>query len=712
MDSTLAHKHIVLLGIGHTNAHIVRKWLMSPIPGADLTCVTNHYVATYSGMLPAMLAGQIDSQAMEIDLVKLCSIASARLIKSDVVGLDLAKRKVLFTTRPPIDFDVLSIGIGSVPEASHIEISSKNALKIKPMQSFVARLLQAIDRLPSSRNELRIAIIGGGAAGVEIAFCLPNLVRKHSKQTVKVEIVTRTSIMTDANARLAKLTQSQLHQKGIEITRGSVVSVDDQEIRLSDGRTKAADIVVVATGATAPTLLSDLGLPTDPRGFLRTTSTLQTLADPSVFAVGDSGSIESCPTAKAGVYAVRQGPVLWENIQRYLDNKPLRQFSPQRAFLRLLNTGDGRAIGSWHRLAFSGHWVKRLKDWIDESFMEKYRPSPMQDSDPMQCKGCGCKLPAAPLTEALQEDGETFVAEDAASISADGKLVASTDFFSCPFDDPYVSGRIAAIHSASDIVASGACVTNAIANVVVPEGAARSQQAWLRQFMAGAKLEFSKMSATVVGGHTIVGPRAEAGFTVIGETHDMGCNKNSLKAGDSLLLTKPLGTGVLMAAHMRGLCSAAAFDSLMQSMLTSQHEYVELIRKYAVQAVTDITGFGLVGHLLEMLDASRRTASIQLTRIPILSGAEELSRSGVQSSLLPDNLASAARAHAEEGVVSDSRFNLLFDPQTCGGLLISLPTPELELFSNAARAAGLSPPTAIGSISDADHSSKPLSIKQ
>ncbi len=134
-----------------------------------------------------------------------------------------------------------------------------------------------------------------------------------------------------------------------------------------------ADVVLWLTGPAAPPVLSRMGLPTDASGFLLTKDTLQSTSGASVFAVGDTGSIDGVPTPKAGVYAVRQGPVLWSNLQPMMSAAPLRPYAPQRTFLRLLNTGDGRAIGEWRGISFEGVWCRCLKDFIDRGFVGRYK---------------------------------------------------------------------------------------------------------------------------------------------------------------------------------------------------------------------------------------------------------------------------------------------------------------------------------------------------
>ncbi|MCA9127859.1 MAG: selenide, water dikinase SelD [Planctomycetales bacterium] len=711
MERPLGKQHIVLMGIGHTNAHVLRMWMMEPLHDVDLTCITDNFIATYSGMLPAMLAGQIDKPAMEIDLVRLASRAGARLLRAKVLGLDLAEQRILLQDRPAIAFDALSIGIGSVPTTSGVTLQSDHLVKIKPMQTFVQRIEQALDTLPATNAEhLKVAVIGSGAAGVEIAFCLPNFLSRIQDRQVRIEMITRSQqVLPDESPRMRRLVQRALARRNIPVVSATVQSVVDRQIQLDTGETRCADLIIWATGATAPPILKTLGMPVDERGFLLTEHTLKSICGAPVFAVGDSGSIDGDNLPKAGVYAVRQAPILWENLKRQLTGRELREYRPQRNFLKLLNVGDGTAIGDWHGFALHNVWMKKLKDSIDNSFVEKYRPKPMAVAADMQCRGCGCKLGATSLASAIQQSGGTPLTEDASPIPGTIELIASTDFFSCPLDDAFANGRVAALHAASDIVASGAKVTGALANVVVPDGDVQAQRAWLTEFLAGARLELAAVKASILGGHTIVGPRAEAGFTVFGQLlGSKRFSKSGLVPGDQLYITKPLGTGVLLAAHMRGECPADAYQSLLQSMYLPQHQYVEILSRWQVGAVTDITGFGLAGHLLEMLNASGRSATIQLERLPLLLGVRNLADAGVTSSLLKENLSAASQINAHGETLARTEFNLLFDPQTCGGLLFGVAESGAPKLLEDCREIGLAIPTLIGNVTDGTSQQKLL----
>ena len=719
-SSRLPSKHVVLMGLGHTNAHVLRMWQMKPIPDTSLTCVSDFPIATYSGMLPAALAGQIPPARMEVDLVRLSASAGARLVLEPVIGLNLAERQLLFAERPPVPFDVLSIGIGSVPTAA-AESGQAPAVPIKPMQTFVPRLSARLDAVvgkhASERKPLSVLVVGSGVAGIEIVCCMPEFLRSRGVDSFTMGLVTRSSdILPEVQPGTRRRVKRVIEQRHVSLTTGHAVTrIDEGQIWLDDGRAIAADVVIWATGAAAPPALGLLGVPLDAMGFVATERTLRVASGDPIFAVGDSGSMVGQRTAKAGVFAVRQGPVLWDNIRRQLDGRPLRSFYPQSSFLKLINTGDGRAIGQWRGLSFAGRWAYRLKHQIDNRFIDKFQPQEMStQSAPMQCRGCGCKLAAASLMAGINSgasDGVTL--EDAAEIGGGtASLIASTDFFSSPVEDPFLAGRIAALHAASDIVASGGKVTEALANVVLPEGEAASQQRVLSELLAGARAEFSKFHARIVGGHTIVGPRMEVGFTVIGsKLGASSLSKSKLLPGDRLYITKPLGVGVLLAANMRSRCKAAHYQSLLDVMLAPQHKFAQVAVDCGLHACTDVTGFGLIGHLLEMLQASRCMAEIDLGQVPLLPGAEDYVEQGIESSLIDDNWVANGSVDVDAELRQRAAYRLMFDPQTCGGLLFGVPIArEAQFIDRLAQASARGEASCIGEIKPFVADERPLRV--
>lgn len=707
MNERLPQRDVVLLGAGHTNLHVVRMRRMQPPGDVRLTCISDFHTATYSGMLPGTLAGLYPPERMQIDLVRFCAASGVRFIRGDVRGLDVAQHLVLFHDRPPVRFDVLSVGIGSVPAIDDGTRQDDAVLAVKPMQTFLDRLDRRLVEIAprAAERPLRIAIVGGGAAGIEISFCLPP--RVHSvRGDVGMELTLLDrgeELAPGLNRRAVALAERELRARGVRIMLGQdVESVRDGQLHFADGRREPVDVAIWVTSARPPKLLSALGLPQDEQGFLLTRPTLQTVADAPIFVVGDTGTIASSPTPKAGVYAVRQGPILWENIRRTITGRPLVEYEPQSGFLSLLASGDRRAILSYKGFAWHGAWCWRLKDYIDGRFIERYqdyRPMEMSDTpagaEPMRCAGCGGKVAGSVLARVLGRlevpQSEHVILgleapDDAAIVRpVEGRpMMWTADFFAAPLDDPYLVGRIAAVNAASDVYALGGSPQAALALATLPVGPADQQEELLYQLLAGALEELRRMGATLVGGHTLEGPRTMIGFTLLADP-GTGCpmTKSGLRAGDRLVLTKPLGSGALLAAHGQARCRADWMQPLVETMLASNGPAAALAREHGVRGMTDVTGFGLAGHLLEMLNASQRAAELELERLPLLPGAAEVFAAGIESTLAPANRAAESQITAPPDVSKTPQFAALFDPQTSGGLLLGVGADRLESFLRA-----------------------------
>ena len=705
MRTRLPSRDVVLLGVGHTNAHVLRMWRMHALPNARLTCVSDFPVATYSGMLPGVLAGLYPRDRMEIDLVRLTASAGARLILDEVTGLDLTAQRLVFKDRAPIPYDVLSVGIGSSPRLEGVSVSGSSLVPIKPMQTLIDRLSDRLENWKraqsSTQRNVRIVVVGGGAGGVEVSLCVPAFARRVLGETdVAVSIVHAGPVLVPgARPATSARAEEELWRRGAGVHLGrTVTEVSEDRVLMDDGNNLAADVVLWATGAAPPDLLGKLGLPRNESGFLLTRETQRTTAQSPVFVVGDAGTRESDPTPKAGVYAVRQGPILWENIQRSLAGRDLIPYKPQHDFLKLLNLGDGRAIGEYRGVSFSGRWAWTLKDWIDRRFMDKYqdyepammptestvRPASSDEQKRMRCTGCGGKVGGHVLNRVLSRleippDERVLVGlaspDDAAVVktSPSGRMVVTTDFFAPPLDDPYLSGRIAALNAVGDVYAMGARPTVVVASCAIPDGEATAQEELLYQLLAGSLDEFRAMPASLVGGHTIEASDLLVGFTVMGEpVADQVCTKSALRPGDVILLTKPLGIGVLLAAHMQARCPAEAYLSAVDAMLTSNQPPSEAAIRHGVRAMTDVTGFGLAGHLLEMLSASSTSAEVSISEVPLLPRAGELLAAGIESTLAPSNRHVEAEISVGRAVREAVEYASLFDPQTNGGLLIGV----------------------------------------
>ncbi|MEW4488843.1 FAD-dependent oxidoreductase [Thalassoglobus sp. JC818] len=378
MSDTKHTKTILLLGVGHTHAHIVRNWKRNPIPQTKLVCVSNFPTTVYSGMLPGVLAGQFPLRAAEIDLQRLCDWAGVELVIGNVTHR--SGRQLILADGTTIAFDVLSVGIGSIPSTRGIEIAHPACLSIKPMQDFTKRFGERLDRLRfQNRSEpIKVSIIGGGMAGCEIALCLQaRLSQTATEIPFELKLIhDAENILQSEPSRFRRRVSKELKSRNIHLTTGHRVrEISIGALHLEDGSTIPNDLAILASGAAPPPLLSQLELPRDDNGFLLTDDSLQSTSGEPVFAVGDSGSIQHKSVPKAGVYAVRQGPILWDNLQRLMDGKTPKKFEPQENFLKLMNFGNRSAAGVWRGFSFQGAWALHLKNWIDRSFVQKYQPS-------------------------------------------------------------------------------------------------------------------------------------------------------------------------------------------------------------------------------------------------------------------------------------------------------------------------------------------------
>lgn len=370
-------KQIVLVGAGHTHAYVLSRWRRTPIPGVQLTCVSQYPVATYSGMLPAVLAGLVPPDAMQIDLAALCAAAGARLVVARASGLDVATLHLALEDGTTVPFDVLSVGVGSVPDVDGVDVAPTSMrVDVKPMQTFLERLSAAVTRRTSRGRPMHVAVVGGGAAGVELALCAPRHIASLTGESdARCLLVTAGRVLDGSRAATAERARAALARRGVTVREHTrVAAVGSDHLAFTDGTSAPVDVAIWVTAAVASPLLRQTGLPTDPRGFLRTTDALLSVARVPVFAVGDAGTIDGVDIPKAGVHAVRQGPVLWANLRRLLVGRVLRRYAPQPTFLKLLNTGDGAAIGEWRDWTFEGRAAGALKTWIDRRFIRRYQP--------------------------------------------------------------------------------------------------------------------------------------------------------------------------------------------------------------------------------------------------------------------------------------------------------------------------------------------------
>lgn len=717
---------VVFVGAGHSHVEALRRLGMHPATNIRLTLISSDYHAPYSGMLPGLVAGHYDFDQTHIDVAPLAQFAGCTLLHDRVVNIDLEAKQVLCDNRPPVPFDLLSINVGSTPQIADVPGASEFALCAKPVDKFLAAWAKIREKALNAHSTFRFLVIGGGAGGVELALTMHHhLTTQHSNgdsSNLEFDIATDTGdILPTHNRRVRAYLNRVLKQRGIRTHlshRATRVTAD--EVEFSNDVSLPYDILIWVTSAAPAQWVRQSGLDTDRQGFIAVDETLRSTSHPFVFAAGDIATMIDSPRPKSGVFAVRQGPYLYQNIVKTVDHQPLEKFKPQKHFLSLISTGDKNAIASRGRWAWEGPLLWRWKDHIDVKFMDKYRDleaMPMSNGQmnapqDMHCGGCGCKLGGVTLSSVLErlraemsiDQAKAFDHPDDAAIIEvpPGKLAVRTvDFFRSFVDDPYVFGQIAAHHCLSDIYAMGASPHDALATVTIPYAAPRDSETILYDLLAGALKILDEEKTSLVGGHTTEGPDLSFGLSVTGYVDESKLmRKGGMKPGDCLILTKPIGTGVIFAAHMHGKARGRWIEAAIESMLVSNKAAAQTLHEFGATSCTDITGFGLAGHLLEMLRESKTSADLDPSVIPTIDGAAAASEEGHASTLYPQNARYASALADWSKHEADPLARLLFDPQTSGGLLASVAREQAESCIEALRDCGYASAAIIGTCAE------------
>jgi selenide,water dikinase len=767
-------RDLVLIGGGHSHVGVLKAFGMQPLPGVRITLVCTDAHTPYSGMLPGYVAGHYDFDAVHLDLLRLCVFAGARFIQAEVTGLDRDQRKVQLRGRPALDYDVVSINTGSTPHTDTIAGAAQFAVSVKPIASFNQRWLALLAQVRQGKGPKRIAMVGAGAGGVELLLAMQHrldaevrAVRPGAAPIAFALFTSSATILPTHNARVQQRFEKILKSRDVTVhcnARIDQVSAHgvhqggpDQD---NANHWTAADAVFWVTQAGGGAWLQGTGLACDAQGFVLVNSQLQSISDTRIFAAGDVASMEGYALEKAGVFAVRMGMPLARNVRNALLGKPLQAYRPQTRWLALISTGDRFAVASRGALDFAGTWVWRWKDWIDRRFMARFTDlgiaqmaqadssaptAPIapafadQSSDEsaqalsalaMRCGGCGAKVGASVLAPALASlvplhNPAVLVGlqstDDAAIVQVPTgyAMVHTVDFFRAFVDDPYRFGKIAANHALGDIFAMGAQPQSATAIATVPPGLDRQTQATLSQMMTGAVDMLNAAGCTLVGGHTGEGQELALGFAINGlvAVSPQGelqgvMRKAGMQAGDVLILTKPLGTGTLFAAHALGLARGRWIEAALRQMEQSNQVAAQTLHAHGARACTDVTGFGLLGHLVEMTRPSGVDAEINLAALPVLDGALACLGLGHVSSLHQAN-ARMRWALANPDTVGTSptpRLSLLFDPQTAGGLLASVPADQADACLLALQTQGYDHSAIIGRVLPKGQQSGPIRL--
>ncbi len=652
-------------------------------------------VIPYSAMVPAHIGGEFTEDEISFDLVRTSAAFNFRLISEPVTAIETGRRQVEFKNRPPVRYDILSLGLGSRPAAPPGMIDGESAFVMRPLSQLIARLHALQQELTNNPRPFHFAVVGGGASGCELSLAIA----KHFREIPEFRLTLlqgNEELLPNFPDKTVQYFAAMMAERNIEVrTNARVVGGEPTRLRLENGEEINCEQVLWATQAGASPVIKDSGLAVTENGFLRIRKTLQSVSASDVFGTGDCATFDDFPQlAKSGVYAVREGKVLYENIRRRVHERPLQDFRPQKRVLYLLNTADGDAVMNYGSLAWKSRLARKWKNLIDKRWVQKFTKFPDMDEGGdddeagMRCGGCGSKVPAHVLSNVLRslnivdddrvliglKDGDDAAvlrlprqstSEQTANASEDELVeVQTVDYFRSFLADPYLFGRIATLNAASDLYAMNAQPHTALAIATLPYARTPIQEAQLAELMTGANESLNELGITLAGGHTTEGADLALGFSMTGTARrNQLFKKSGLEPGDVLILTKPLGTGALLAALMQSECKAAWYEVLMAGMLQANQAAAQIFAAAGVVSCTDVTGFGLAGHLLEMLDASDVSAELNGESVPLYSGFNEVTQLEIRSTLYEDNARVSSRVQAS------SPPEWLFDPQTSGGLI-------------------------------------------
>ncbi len=674
-------------------------------PAGMITLVNKSSTTIYSGMFPGVVAGKYKIDEILIDLRNLALKAGVSFVMAEIEGIDLKKKKLRLAGRPEMEYSLLSLNIGTKTNLNSKPLILRDkdlAVPIKPFsKSYKFIVEQDIYKDDSSAKPF--VIIGGGFAGIEIAFSLR---KRWPKRCILLKV-----------------------KSGKDINKNLLRNLKALDIKITQKTPSVLYPKLICTGNKPFDWIKDSGLPLDENGRVLTRKTFQVLHFQELFAVGDCGVIKDYPRPSSGVWAVRSAKPLAKNLEFISGGLKLEEWKPQKKAIQLLDINsrkkESKAFISWGEFMIGPfNFLSRLKESIDKRFISKFYRFKDIDSEMssekemIKCRGCAAKLAFTPLSSALNKlnliESSKDDSIDIGILDSSKTLIQSVDGFPSLISDPWLNGRLVAFHSCSDIWACGGSVISAQSVVNLPSIPNNLQQELLFQVLEGINSALNIQGANLIGGHTLESritseePYSlgiENVLTVNGIIDDKKYvwSKGGMKKGDQILISRSLGTGIIFSAFMNGQVKPYILDYVLKEMNKSQHNIVNYINQLTninphskiINACTDITGFGLLGHLSEMLESTNSDqlkmnleplrVSLDLDKIPLYEGVKELLDKGFESTLAPANEIFLKNINGDKNLRFDivsnyyssnssfykSMLKILVDPQTCGPLLIS-----------------------------------------
>ncbi len=681
---------LVLLGAGHAHVEVLRRLAHRPDPALRLTLIAREPSTPYSGRLPAVIRRECGPDAAHIDLGPLAAAADARLVVAEATSIDLAARRIIVRDRPAIRFDLLSIDIGGVPampggagnptaangglprmpaEGASRATPEPGSIPVKPIGGFLAALTQLDTGLPDGA---RIALIGGGAAGTELALALA----QRFGGRVRITLVCDTpDPLAEAPPRARAIARAALAEARVELVCGvRAGALADSRLALSDGSFLAVQAVLWASNVVGPPLLAESGLICDAAGCVVVDATLRSRGHDFVFAAGDCAAMASAPRPKSGVWAVRAGPRLAANLRGVAHGGRPRAWRPQATALAIVGLGNGRAVAWRNGVAVSGRFVAWYKHWIDGRFLRRYAPASLPRRA-ARSEPAHVSLDPADLAVL---SGPTPHPAPPAEVA----LLQQATHLPAPLNDPFNAGRIGAAHALVQMHAIGAVPWNAIAIVTPPIAPPEAARADVIALLQGAAAVLAADGATLIDCATTATGKPALSLVLTAHAGPPPLRPAALCPGDALILTKPLGSGIILEGHRRAMAEARWLLGAVEAMVASSAAASDILRQHGATGCAAVAEHGMLGTLTALLRDANLAAVLSPDAVPALPGARALARLGVARAAADEN----RRAWPDPPDWPD--LALLADPQIAGGLLAGVPAAHGSACLTALREAG------------------------
>jgi len=713
----MTFNHLVLIGGGHTNVLLMRKWSMRPklMPEIPVSIISRDSHLVYSAMFPSVISKKITLEESLIDVKSLAKNAKISFIHGEVNDINFDNKQILLKNRPSINYSKLVLNYGSQTKISK---EFENFLKTRiafPIKPFLKayELIKFEDNF-DSELELPFVVIGSGLAAIEIVYALR---KRWNKRSLK--------LFCHIN-KIDKKILKNLQQSNIGL-------VDNLNFDIGK--------ILLCTGNTSPLWVQKKLLEMDKQGRIITNRNLKPEKYPEVFAVGDCAVVGLSKRPSSGIFAVKVLKTLVNNLDKDVKGQSLDKWFPQKTGLQIINTFPEKnpmAFALYRDFVFGPSfliWV--FKNKIDKHFMKKFLPKKRvmsenkNDFSINDCRGCAAKIPQDVLNKSLINSKLECLAatpEDSVQIYTNGEdtILQSIDGFPALLSDPWLNAKITSLHAFSDLWACGAKLESAQALISLPKVEKEYQKYLFSQCLQGIKSTVEDQGGELIGGHTFESRSlvskpyslaTEISLTVQGVLRSGAkpWSKSGMQVGDILLMSRPLGVGIFFAGKMQNYNLKGSSDFIMHNLITSQQHLIDqlysLQDQYGtpiVNAATDITGFGFLGHLKEMVESSnllRKKNNLKSIKVLLdlfafraYPGILDLIRKKIKSTLSESNkqiiapilrqdcnrrIIAFAKENSIDKKILKERISLLIDPQTCGPLLISCdPKYEKNLKDN------------------------------